>query len=108
MAERVAARLSAQERQIEALSEEISLLRDGLSGGCFSAEIASGSELEDLRSENEKLRYRLVHLQRALQAEIELETPGQAGARTGRENKSNCLHEKHEISIREKPKVKVP
>ncbi|XP_026782959.3 threonine--tRNA ligase 1, cytoplasmic [Pangasianodon hypophthalmus] len=108
MAERVAARLAAQERQIEALGEEISRLRDGLSGGCFNAELASGSELEDLRSENEKLRYRLVHLQRALRAELELETQGQAGARTGRENKSNALHEKHETSARETPKVNAP
>lgn len=108
MADRVAARLAAQERQIEALSEEIGRLRDGLSGGCFSAELANGFELEDLRSENEKLRYRLVHLQRALRAELELGTQGQAGACTGRENKSKALHEQNETSARETPKVKAP
>lgn len=112
MAERVAARLAAQERQIEVLGEEISRLRDAVSGGCFSAELASGSELEDLRGENEKLRYRLVHLQRALRAELELEleleTQGQAGARTGRESKSNAVHKKHETSARETPKVNAP
>lgn len=108
MAESVAARLAAQERQIQALSEEISRLRDGLSGVCFSAELASCPELEDLRSDNEKLRYRLVHLQRALRAELELETQGQAGACTGRENKSNAFHEKHETSARKTPKVNAP
>ncbi|KAI5623761.1 threonine--tRNA ligase, cytoplasmic, partial [Silurus asotus] len=100
MAEHVAGRLAAQEQQIEALSEEIRRLRDGLGGGgcCLSAGLSSGSdELDDLRSENEKLRYRLVHLRRALRDELELETKGRAGARTGRET--------HE---RETPKVKAP
>ncbi|XP_053356998.1 threonine--tRNA ligase 1, cytoplasmic [Clarias gariepinus] len=104
MAERMAARLAAQERQIEALSEEISRLRDALGGGgCFNAELArGGAELEDLRSENEKLRYRHAHLQRALRAELELEKQqGQAGARTGREKKTNALES-------ETPKVNAP
>ncbi|KAF7698839.1 threonine--tRNA ligase 1, cytoplasmic [Silurus meridionalis] len=102
MAEHVAGRLAAQEQQIEALSEEIRRLRDGLGGGgggcCLSGGLASGSdELDDLRSENEKLRYRLVHLRRSLRDELELETKDRAGARTGRET--------HE---RETPKVKAP
>lgn len=100
----MAARLAAQERQIEALSEEISRLRDAFGGGgCFNAELArGGAELEDLRSENEKLRYRHAHLQRALRAELELEKQqGQGGARTGREKKTNALES-------ETPKVNAP
>ncbi|XP_073786216.1 threonine--tRNA ligase 1, cytoplasmic isoform X2 [Danio rerio] len=65
MAERMAARLSAQEQQIAALTLEIGLLRDGLTGGMFSA-LAGGPNLEALRSENEKLRYRILHLRRGL------------------------------------------
>ncbi|TSK38388.1 putative threonine--tRNA ligase 2, cytoplasmic [Bagarius yarrelli] len=104
MAERMAARLAAQERQIEVLSAEICRVRDGLNDGCFCTELAGGSELEDLRSENEKLRYRLVHLQRALRTELELETLGQNSARTGPENKSNGVDEKHKTRARETSK----
>lgn len=68
------ARLSAQEEQIRLLTTEISSLRDGLNGGADRAGVASVSpELENLRAENEKLRYRLLHLRRGLQAELEME-----------------------------------
>lgn len=67
MAECLAARLTAQEEQIRRLTQEISKLRDGLSG---DVDIVGVSPLlETLRSDNEKLRYRLVHLRRGLQAE---------------------------------------
>lgn len=67
MAECLAARLTAQEEQIRRLTQEISKLRDGLSG---NVDIVGVSPLlETLRSDNEKLRYRLVHLRRGLQAE---------------------------------------
>lgn len=73
MAETLAARFSAQEEQIRLLSREISVLRDGLSTGVDAAALASGvsPELESLRTENEKLRYRLLHLRRGLRAEAE-------------------------------------
>ena len=70
MAENMKARLASQEEQINILTREISGLRDGLFG---SGTPASSSELEDLRSENEKLKYRLVHLRRGLENELELE-----------------------------------
>ncbi|TKS69764.1 putative threonine--tRNA ligase 2, cytoplasmic [Collichthys lucidus] len=74
MAECLAARLSAQEEQIRLLTKEISTLRDGLSRGLDATGAAEVSpELECLRTENEKLRYRLLHLRRGLQAELELE-----------------------------------
>uniref|UniRef100_A0A6Q2XQH1 threonine--tRNA ligase n=1 Tax=Esox lucius TaxID=8010 RepID=A0A6Q2XQH1_ESOLU len=77
MAECMAARLAAQEEQIELLTREFSLLRDGLNSGPEVATfLASSTELESLRSENEKLRYRLVHLRRGLQEESELEGQG--------------------------------
>ncbi|XP_042631699.1 threonine--tRNA ligase 2, cytoplasmic-like isoform X2 [Cyprinus carpio] len=73
MAERMAARLSAQEEQIEALSREILRLRDGLTGGFDFSTLASGPNLDALRAENEKLQYRLLHLRRSLREEHELE-----------------------------------
>uniref|UniRef100_A0A665VQE3 threonine--tRNA ligase n=1 Tax=Echeneis naucrates TaxID=173247 RepID=A0A665VQE3_ECHNA len=74
MAECLAARLAAQEEQIRLLTGEICSLRDGLSRGPDAAGDAVVSpELESLRTENEKLRYRLLHLRRGLQAELELE-----------------------------------
>ncbi|XP_036399389.1 threonine--tRNA ligase 1, cytoplasmic-like [Megalops cyprinoides] len=82
MAECMAARLSAQEEQIRLLSLEVSLLRDGLCGGPGAAcTLASTPELESLRSENEKLKYRLLHLRRGLQAELELEAQGRQDAK---------------------------
>uniref|UniRef100_A0A4W5KH20 threonine--tRNA ligase n=1 Tax=Hucho hucho TaxID=62062 RepID=A0A4W5KH20_9TELE len=73
----MAARLTAQEEQIELLTREFSLLRDGLNGGPEVASIlASSRELESLRSENEKLNFRLVHLRRALQEELLKPWPG--------------------------------
>lgn len=74
MAECLAARLAAQEEQIHFLTREISTLREGVSQGLDTAGVAVVSpELENLRTENEKLRYRLLHLRRGLQAEVELE-----------------------------------
>ncbi|KAI4882135.1 hypothetical protein NFI96_027678, partial [Prochilodus magdalenae] len=99
MAERMAARLAAQERQIEALGKEIGRLRDGLISGHVAAELASSAELENLRSENEKLKYRLVHLRRGLQAEQELETKG------GHEKKSK---ENSQKAGKEAPKESAP
>uniref|UniRef100_A0A8C1YBE9 threonine--tRNA ligase n=1 Tax=Cyprinus carpio TaxID=7962 RepID=A0A8C1YBE9_CYPCA len=69
----MAARLSAQEEQIEALSREILRLRDGLTGGFDFSTLASGPNLDALRAENEKLQYRLLHLRRSLREEQELE-----------------------------------
>ncbi|XP_037547002.1 threonine--tRNA ligase 1, cytoplasmic [Nematolebias whitei] len=78
MAECLAERLAAQEEQIRLLSREISGLRDGLSGNLTAAsEAAISPELESLRAENEKLRYRLLHLRRGLQAELVQEKEAQ-------------------------------
>ncbi|XP_038138556.1 threonine--tRNA ligase 1, cytoplasmic [Cyprinodon tularosa] len=71
MADCMAARLTAQEEQIRLLTAEISALRDGLNGGADQAGVSP--EVESLRAENEKLRYRLLHLRRGLQAEMEME-----------------------------------
>uniref|UniRef100_A0A1A8J228 Threonyl-tRNA synthetase-like 2 n=1 Tax=Nothobranchius kuhntae TaxID=321403 RepID=A0A1A8J228_NOTKU len=97
MAECMAARLAVQEEQIRLLTKEISGLRDGLTGGLDAAGIAVTSpELEGLRAENEKLRYRLLHLRRGLQAELQREEAqgkkGQA-VKTARppEKKSNGI-----------------
>jgi hypothetical protein len=89
MAECMAARLTAQEEQIELLTREFSLLRDGLNGGPEVASIiASSPELESLWSENEKLKFRLVHLRRGLQEELALEGQGKGGTNKGQEKKT--------------------
>ncbi len=69
MAERMADRLSAQEEQIEALSREIRRLQDGLTDGFLTG----GPSLDVLRAENEKLRYRALHLRRSLREEQQLQ-----------------------------------
>uniref|UniRef100_A0A8C7G1H0 threonine--tRNA ligase n=1 Tax=Oncorhynchus kisutch TaxID=8019 RepID=A0A8C7G1H0_ONCKI len=89
MAECMAARLTAQEEQIELLTREFSLLRDGLNGGPEVASIlASSPELESLRGENEKLKFRLVHLRRGLHEELALEAQGKRGTNKGQEKKT--------------------
>lgn len=82
MAECLAARLTSQEGQIRLLTKEISTLRDGLSRGPDAVgAVRVSPELESLRSENEKLRYRLLHLRRGLQSESELELEKAQGKR---------------------------
>ncbi|KAI7802113.1 putative threonine--tRNA ligase 2 [Triplophysa rosa] len=80
MAERMAARLYAQEEQIAALSLEISRLQESLTGGFDFSTLASGPNLDALRTENEKLKYRLLHLRRGLRSELELEDQNQKRA----------------------------
>jgi len=93
MAECLAARLTAQEEQIRLLTKEISTLRNGLNNGVDAAgDAVVNPELENLRSENEKLRYRLLHLRRGLQAELELEGAQgktQQGAKCGKGPEKN-------------------
>ncbi|KAA0715300.1 Threonine--tRNA ligase, cytoplasmic [Triplophysa tibetana] len=80
MAERMAARLSAQEEQIAALSLEISRLQESVTGGFDFSTLASGPNLNALRTDNEKLKYRLLHLRRGLRTEQELEDQNQKRA----------------------------
>lgn len=98
MAESLAAHLAAQEEQIRFLTREISTLRDELTRGLDKTCVATPSpELESLRTENEKLRYRLLHLRRGLQAELELEGAQgktQQGAKCGRAPEKNHSKEK--------------
>uniref|UniRef100_A0A673YDR8 threonine--tRNA ligase n=1 Tax=Salmo trutta TaxID=8032 RepID=A0A673YDR8_SALTR len=120
----MAARLTAQEEQIELLTREFSLLRDGLNGGSEVASIlASSPELESLRSENEKLKFRLVHLRRGLQEELALEGQGKRGTNKGQEktgkkqqqqqpknrnydNNKAATHETKPVVDKEKPENK--
>lgn len=89
MAECLAARLAAQEEQIRLLAGEISSLRDGLSRGGLNSVGAAviTPELETLRTENEKLKYRLLHLRRGLQAELRLE---EETAKGGKQHGVKC------------------
>ncbi|MBN3314124.1 SYTC2 ligase, partial [Atractosteus spatula] len=84
MAESLVARLAAQEEQVRLLTQEVSWLRGGLGGDPAAVPgLCSSPELETLRNENEKLRYRILHLRRSLQSESDPET----GAREGEEGK---------------------
>ncbi|XP_056622724.1 threonine--tRNA ligase 1, cytoplasmic isoform X4 [Triplophysa dalaica] len=80
MAERMAARLSAQEEQIAALSHEIIRLQESVTCGFDFSTLASGPNLNALRTDNEKLKYRLLHLRRGLRTEQELEDQNQKRA----------------------------
>ncbi|XP_042599561.1 threonine--tRNA ligase 2, cytoplasmic-like [Cyprinus carpio] len=92
MSERMAARLSAQEEQIEALSREILRLQDGLTGGFLSCD----PSLDALRAENEKLRYRALHLRRSLREEQQLQERDQSQRTSSQksQNKPEELKEK--------------
>uniref|UniRef100_A0A8C1YWZ0 threonine--tRNA ligase n=1 Tax=Cyprinus carpio TaxID=7962 RepID=A0A8C1YWZ0_CYPCA len=93
MAERMAARLSAQEEQIEALSREILRLQDGLTGGFLTCD----PSLDALRAENEKLRYRALHLRRSLREEQQLQERDQS-QRTSSQKSQNKPEELKENS----------
>ncbi|XP_032635667.1 threonine--tRNA ligase 2, cytoplasmic isoform X2 [Chelonoidis abingdonii] len=86
-AEAIALRLARQEEEIRWLTAEIGRLKEP------EPERGPGSsspELHRLRAENEKLRYRLLHLRRSLTAELgcgEQRRPGPAG---GGKNTSNA------------------
>ena len=97
----MAARLAAQEEQIELLSNEIERLRDGICGGQnIHKALASSPELENLRTENEKLKYRLIHLRRGLQEELALEAlQGQPPAQKGQDRKEKAVKENQKNNI---------
>ncbi|XP_051725406.1 threonine--tRNA ligase 1, cytoplasmic isoform X2 [Ctenopharyngodon idella] len=97
MAERMAARLSVQEEQIEALSREIRRLQDGLTGGFDFSTLASGPSLDALRTENEKLKYRLLHLRRSLRTEQELEEQKQRTKTQKNQNQNKTEEPKEKI-----------
>ena len=89
MAAGLAARLTAQEEQIRRLTQEMCELRDGLGG---DLDIVGASPLLDtLRSDNEKLKYRLVHLRRGLQAELGLRGQTQVKNTTASETARQLL-----------------
>lgn len=74
MAVQIADRLTNQEQEIRWLSDEIGRLVDlGTQG---TVEIDPSPELLELRAENEKLKYRVAHLQRSLKEEQERGRPG--------------------------------
>lgn len=80
MADCLASRLAAQEEQIQLLTAEISGLREELHGGTDrAATTVLSPEADNLRAENEKLRYRLLHLRRGLQAELWMEEEAPEG-----------------------------
>lgn len=73
----VASRLARQEEAIRWLTAEIGRLKEPERGA------GSSPELHRLRAENEKLRYRLLHLRRSLAAELGRAAGGQNVSNTG-------------------------
>ncbi|XP_031978735.1 threonine--tRNA ligase 2, cytoplasmic [Corvus moneduloides] len=84
-AEAVALRLSRQERELRWLAAEVGRLKEPQEPDCPGS---ASPELQRLRAENEKLRYRLLHLRRSLAAELGRAAPGQPPA--GGENVSSA------------------
>ncbi|XP_057254797.1 threonine--tRNA ligase 2, cytoplasmic [Pezoporus wallicus] len=66
-AEVVSLRLSRQEQELLWLTAEVDQLKGQEAPGCPAT---CSPELQRLRAENEKLRYRLLHLRRSLAAEL--------------------------------------
>ncbi|XP_050165392.1 threonine--tRNA ligase 1, cytoplasmic-like isoform X2 [Myiozetetes cayanensis] len=66
-AEAVALRVSRQERELRWLAAEVGRLKEPQEPCCAGS---VSPELQRLRAENEKLRYRLLHLRRSLAAEL--------------------------------------
>ncbi|XP_030044439.1 threonine--tRNA ligase 2, cytoplasmic [Microcaecilia unicolor] len=90
MAAEITSRLASQEEEIGFLAREISRLKD--------LEVSvSSSELDDLKNENEKLRYRIVHLRRSLRAEEERGATGCTSSHKG--NLSAAENKKKESDI---------
>ncbi|XP_039348876.1 threonine--tRNA ligase 2, cytoplasmic isoform X1 [Mauremys reevesii] len=88
-AEAIALRLARQEEEIRWLTAEIGRLKEPEP----EPERGPGScspELHRLRAENEKLRYRLLHLRRSLTAELGRGEPRRPGPAGGGKNTSNA------------------
>ncbi|XP_044836732.1 threonine--tRNA ligase 2, cytoplasmic isoform X2 [Mauremys mutica] len=86
-AEAITLRLARQEEEIRCLTAEIGRLKEP------EPERGPGScspELHRLRAENEKLRYRLLHLRRSLTAELGRGEPRRPGPAGGGKNTSNA------------------
>ncbi|XP_041081965.1 threonine--tRNA ligase 1, cytoplasmic-like isoform X1 [Polyodon spathula] len=93
MADSIAARLSVQEKQISLLSQEIGrlLAAAGAEGAALPACCSPSSpELDILRIENEKLRYRILHLQRSIQTELARETAEQDSKEVTKKNEGEA------------------
>ncbi|XP_005521510.1 PREDICTED: threonine--tRNA ligase, cytoplasmic [Pseudopodoces humilis] len=76
-AEAVELRLARQERELRWLVAEVGRLKEPQELRCSGS---ASPELQRLRAENEKLRYRLLHLRRSLAAELGRAVPAQPPA----------------------------
>ncbi|XP_077684348.1 threonine--tRNA ligase 1, cytoplasmic-like isoform X1 [Eretmochelys imbricata] len=86
-AEAIALRLARQEEEIRWLTAEIGRLKEQEPG---RSPASSSPELHWLRAENEKLRYRLLHLRRSLTAELGRGEQRETGPAGGGKNTSNA------------------
>uniref|UniRef100_H0Z5V3 threonine--tRNA ligase n=1 Tax=Taeniopygia guttata TaxID=59729 RepID=H0Z5V3_TAEGU len=76
-AEAAELRLSRQEQELRWLAAEVGRLKEPQELQCSGS---ASPELQRLRAENEKLRYRLLHLRRSLAAELGRAAPAQPPA----------------------------
>lgn len=76
-AEVVSQRLSRQEQELLWLTAEVAQLKGQEAPGCPAS---CSPELQRLRAENEKLRYRLLHLRRSLAVELGRAEPAESPA----------------------------
>lgn len=76
-AEAAARRLWRQEQELRWLAAEVGRLKEP---GAPRSAAGCSPEVERLRAENEKLRYRLLHLRRSLAAELARAAPAEPPA----------------------------
>ncbi|XP_072201714.1 threonine--tRNA ligase 2, cytoplasmic [Excalfactoria chinensis] len=92
-AEAVECRVSRQEQELRWLAAEVGRLKERDGPRCAEG---CSPELQRLRAENEKLRYRLLHLRRSLEAEL-----ARAEPRAGSEEASTA---KPAVAVEQKEK----
>ncbi|XP_055572585.1 threonine--tRNA ligase 1, cytoplasmic-like isoform X3 [Falco biarmicus] len=87
-AEAAARRVWRQEQELRWLTAEVGRLKEQ---GALSSPGGGSPELQRLRAENEKLRYRLLHLRRSLAAELGRAAPAESPA--GGQPSAGCWEE---------------
>ncbi|XP_040457412.1 threonine--tRNA ligase 2, cytoplasmic isoform X3 [Falco naumanni] len=87
-AEATARRVWRQEQELRWLTAEVGRLKEQ---GALSSPGGGSPELQRLRAENEKLRYRLLHLRRSLAAELGRAAPAETQA--GGQPSAGCWEE---------------
>ncbi|NXY17974.1 SYTC2 ligase, partial [Atrichornis clamosus] len=104
-AEAAAERVLRQERELRWLAAEVGRLKESQEPHCPGS---TSPELQRLRAENEKLRYRLLHLRRSLAAELARAAPAEpsaGGEKVSRVNPTDAVNQNKEEKKKENKAV---